>query len=191
MTLDGEALIMRIAFAGPENILGQFATTCLQPFLKPCLGIGQLLFDVQSRYRIGQARAQPVAAHYPTSIQIDRSHQRFERIGQDRIATESAALEFPLPQVQRLPEIERTRLFSQRFATHQPSAQSREVAFAGLWEALVKQLGHDQTHEPVSEEFQPLIVRLTNAPMAEGLTQERGLGETVPEPGQRVSRLRC
>ena len=100
------------------------------------------------------------AAGGPAGVEIDRRDDRLERIGQDRIAAEAAALELAGAQVQRIAELDVARDRGQRRAVDQRGAQARHLAFVGARVLLEEELGDDQVDQRVAEEFEPFVVVL-------------------------------
>src|SRR5207244_9703118 len=73
-----------------------------------------------------------------SAVEKDRTAERFQRIGQNRLAAKAAARELARPELQRLPESQRARHFGERLATHEPGAQPTQVPFGRLRKGLVE-----------------------------------------------------
>ena len=86
-----------------DAVARQWQTARLQQFLQSRLRI----LELAEQLLIGQSALEPAQHAEPSrlqsAVQVERATHRFERIGQDRFAAKSAALELARPQGQQLP----------------------------------------------------------------------------------------
>jgi hypothetical protein len=120
-------------------------------------------------------RARPLHA----GIEVDRTDQRFEGIGQDRLATETAALQFAGTQAQVFAQVETTGQHGQGLTLHQARARDswpsrasgkREQRFAG-----------DEVENGITEEFQALVVAPGKTAVGQGQEHQFLILEGVTE----------
>ena len=167
----------------------QWLTARLQPFLQACLRI------LVVRCRRGSKPwrdegAHKFAAGNPAAVEMNRSDERFERVGQDRIATESSALQLAGPQVQRITEVEIARDRGEGRLADQARTQARQLAFVRLGEFLEKKFGNDHVDQRVAEELQPLVVARTSAAVSQRAFAQPRVVEAVGDTKQSVPRVR-
>src|SRR6185437_13637206 len=124
-----ESARMFLAVGGQQFVVRQRVALRLQPFLQASLGI---LWRGPVRIRaISENPAQQRAAGIKTAIQINRGDQRLECIGQNRIAPETAALQFAGAEQQIITQPDRARALRERRAADQLRAQARQLALVG------------------------------------------------------------
>jgi len=163
----------------------QFAPAGLQEFLQAGLGIfvgvdqGQA-FDL-GRQPGGDARL----GRFHARIQIDGADQRFKGVGQDRLATETAAFQLTGAQAQVLAQAKTTGQHGQGLALHQPRTQARQLAFTGLREAFEERFTGNEIEDGVTEEFQAFVVTPSKTAVCEGKDHQflvlEGVAEQVLE----------
>ena len=103
------------------------------------------------------------------------------RIGKDRVAAMTAALQFPRPELDQFAEAQASGDGGQGRLPHQAGAGPGQRALVRLRPALVQRFGDDQVDQRVAEEFHSLVVRNPDAAMAQGLAQQIGVLERVAE----------
>jgi hypothetical protein len=112
------------ALHGEHRIAGQLERARLQVFLQARLGVLERL-GLRER---GDARAEQPLDHRlhggKAAVEEDRPAERFQGIGEDRLAAEPAALELPGPQLQRLPERELRGDLGEGLAADEPGTQA-------------------------------------------------------------------
>lgn len=150
-------------------VAGQFTGTRLQELLQAGLGV---LVGVDQRQAVELGR-QPgqhtLTRHFHASIQVDRTDQRFQGIGEDRLTAETAAFQLTGTQAQVFAQIETAGQYGQGFSLHQARAQTRQLAFAGL-ETLEQRFAGDEVEDGVTEEFQPFVVAPGKTAVSEART---------------------
>ena len=115
------------------------------------------------------------------AVEVDRAEQRLERVGEDRAATEAAALQLTAAEPQLLAEPQPARDRGQRAAAHQRRPVAAQVALVGV-RVLAKQQHRDgEVEHRVAEELEPLVVALAGAAVRERRVEQRRVAESVPE----------
>ena len=126
----------------------------------------------------------------PAGVGVDRRDDRFERVGEDRVATKSAALELAGAKMQSIAELGVARYRGERGAVDERGAKPRHLAFVGARVLLVDELCDDEIDERVAEELEPFVVVLPRAAVRQRLREQRGVRECVSERAGCVSRHR-
>ena len=129
LAADAEGLRVILALDVQHRVARQAKPARLQVLLQARLGVLERLGRWQRRdARREQPRDERRRRPEP-AVEIDRPAQRLERIRQDRLAAETAALELPGAELQHRPDTELERHLGERLAAHQAGAQAAQVPF--------------------------------------------------------------
>ena len=141
------------------------------------------------------------------SVEIQRSQNSFERVGQERRLFSSPAALFAASQTQVEAKIDGGRNRCHVLAADEAGAKPCPLPFAHLRKPAIKRFRNHQAENRVSKKFQPLVVRRRSArfstgyflrllmyqgAMRERMDQQLVLTERMSEPVfKRVERLLC
>lgn len=178
---DMELLGMLIAALTDQSVIGQRQLARLQPFLQPGLGIFFCLANRQCRQRGFEPRQHHRTATLETAVQVDGRDNRFDSIGQDRIAPMTTGLQLTWTQREALAEVQRTSDHCQRAFAYEFGPRAGQCAFIGLGPTLIQRLGDQQIDDAVAEKFQPLVVRRPGAAMPQRLGEQIRIGKCMPD----------
>src|SRR5438046_9108120 len=92
------------------------------------------------------------------AIEILRAADRFQRVGEDRLAAKAPAPELAGPELQGFTEAQREGHLGERLAAHQPGAQAAQVPFGCLREGRIQMMRDDEIEDGVAEKLEPLVV---------------------------------
>ncbi len=106
----------------------------------------------------------------------------FERVREDRRATEPAAAQFALAQPQAVRDIQGLSNFVQRLLFDEVGAYARQVTFVQLAETLKQKSGHRAIQNGIAEKLEPFIVRGTVTAMGQSLAQQFRIAKFVAQP---------
>src|SRR5690606_18740535 len=167
-----EGAAVRVALDVHHLVLGQFAAPRLQEFLQAGLGVLVGVHQGQAVQLVGQPGQHAFAGPLHAAVQVDGADQGFQGVGEDGFTAVAAALQLARPQAQVIAQAEAAGQHGQGLALDQARAQARQLAFAGLREALEQRLAGDEVEDGVAEEFQALVVAPGEAAMGEGQEQQ-------------------
>ncbi|RWW84258.1 hypothetical protein BHE74_00007139 [Ensete ventricosum] len=159
----------------------QFATAGLQELLQAGFWIFVGVDQCQAFDFGGQPGGDPLFSRFHAGIEVDRTDQRFEGVGQDRLTAETTALQLAGPQAQVFAQAETTGQHRQGLALYQARTQTRQLAFTGLRETLEQRFTGDKIEDGITEEFQALVIAPCKAAVCEGKDHQFLVLEGVAE----------
>ncbi|MNN12499.1 hypothetical protein D3C81_1254930 [compost metagenome] len=149
---------MRLTLDIHHFVARQFAATRLQELLQAGFRI-LVGIDQGQLVEIGcQPGQHAIARRLHAGVQVDGADQRFGGVGQDRLAAETAALQLARAQAQVFAQVKASGQYRQGLALDQPRAQARQLAFAGLGEALEQRFTGDEVEDRIAEELEAFVV---------------------------------
>ncbi len=95
---------------------------------------------------------------FEPAVEVQRPDERFERVGQRRIAVATAARFFAAAEEQIFAELQFACHHGQMLALHERRAPVSQLAF-GLVAQVIEVFGRDQFEHRVAEELHALVVR--------------------------------
>ena len=114
-----------------------------------------------------------------STIEIQRSDERLQRVGQDRRLGSTPGVVLTRTQQQLRTEVDLTGDLGQHFRVDQTLADVGEGALVAIGELGVDHVGHDPLKDRVTEEFEPLV-RGTTAVLTAPRTVAHGLPTQLP-----------
>ena len=124
-------------------------------------------------------------ARWPqAAVEVDRRHDRLERVGQERELLRSARPGLAGPHLEKASDPERPGLGREHGGRNQVGLDLRERALLEVRKRAVDQLADDEAEHGVAEELEPLVVGGADLAVfvREGLVRQRPL-EQVRGPG--------
>ena len=165
-----------------QHIARQRLLPALQPFLQAGLGVLLELpgfeFVEHRRIEAGNRTARGVE----TGIEVNRSEDRFQRIGEDRGACRAAAFQLAFAQAQDFADFQLLRQSVQAFLAHQIGTQARQVAFGQGRETVIEDSGDDAIQDAITKEFQPFVIGRAETAMGQRRPQQRRIGKAMADP---------
>ena len=171
-TGDGEGLLVLFALDQLHLVVRRRQTAALQEFLQTSLGVLQLF---RRRQVLETSLIEPLdegARRRQVAVEIDGADQCLQRIGQNRLPPEAAALQLTRAELDLLTQGQIVGEFRQRLSAYQRGSQPAQMALVGLGQGLVQSLGNGEAEDGVAEEFKALVVLAAGAPVRQRAREE-------------------
>src|SRR5690606_38019808 len=112
---------------------------------------------------------------------VNRPDQCLERVGENRLSTETTAFQLARTKAQIFAQVKTTGQQRQSLALHQPRPQAGQLAFASLGETLEQRLASHEVENGITEKLQTLIVATGKNAMGQGQDHQFLILEGVAE----------
>ena len=148
-----------------------------------CATISSAIGSILVAPRTLQALAEQAANQCPrlvdAAIEVNRSDDRLDRVGEDRIARLTATAQFTGSQPQDVAEFEFARNTGQRLAFDQMRPHATQLAFIRIVDGFVQIVRDLEAENGVAEKFQTLVVACTQTAVRQGALEQRGIFELI------------
>src|SRR5690606_22608999 len=177
--LDAEQLVVRLAAHFQDLVHWQRLAQTLQIFLQAGLGILELGHRRQLLQAVLVKAQNQLAAGHKAAVEIDRTDDSLQAVGQYRFAAVTAALDLAAAKSQVLSQLQRPRYLGQAAAVDQCGAQAAEHALAFLRAATEQLVGDDEIERAIAKKLQTLVVATLGAAMGQRLDQQILIAELI------------
>ena len=149
---------MRGAVYCEDLVFRQSMLVRLEIFLQPRLGV--LLAAIEGRFLqwFLQQRQNHAFGRDGTTIEVDRSKQGLETVGENRGPRMPPRTELSRTELEIVSEIERSGDCCQGFPAYKGGPEATQLPLGSLWKALVQRIRDNQPEDRVAKELQPFIV---------------------------------
>lgn len=125
---------------------------------------------------------------FNAAVEVDRPHDRFEEVGEDRVAPPSVVHPLPFAEEEVGVEVETVDIVGAGGGGDELGAHQGEVAFRLVWVPFVEVFGDEKAEDGIAEELEPLVVVARDFAMfvderavGEGEGEERFISEGIAE----------
>lgn len=166
----------------------------LEMFLQPCLGVLPATIEARLVQRALEQRQDDLFSQYGPPVEVDRSAQGLETIGENRRPRMPPRTKFSGAKLQVVAKLQHSRDCRQGFPSYERGPEAAQLALGGLRKTLVQCIRDDQSENRVAEKLQPFIVHAVGTAVSQCLLEQfpraEGIVQTTFELAWRLPQRR-
>ena len=187
-----ESLVVVRALVGQDVAGGRDGLPCGQ-FLKAGLVVLDAGVDGGQDEPITEQSPDERSRCLRTTIQVDRSDDRLEGVGQNGLLVAPTGRQLPVPEADRITQPDNPGHLGERRSTHDRGADHGQVPLRKARVVPEKLVGYHHSQHGVAQELQPLVGRaaILRAPrtVSRRIPQQARVSEPVAEAGLQADQV--